>query len=810
MPGRVSPGKDTSAFMNRDWTKIVLTFLTILMLSALMSVNLLPDRISLRLGEISSKEVRAGRSVSYYDSTRTFLAREAARNGTYSSYDRDEGASFNAENIVKEFFDKIERDRNLIARRSATKTLATDKAMISLKSSNSSFSGQQLKSLLTVSPAVLLKLKENAAHGVRTAMMQGIQDKIDQTHPSRDLTHAIEDIDAANETILSPQDAGIVHEVVKLSLRHNLFFNLQKTVSSQETASRSVPPVYQPIYRGEKIIKEGEQVTQEHLDKFVALGLLNPRLALETGAGVFALAAVMVLLVVYFIARTLPKLYQDTRRLVLLAVIVLLSVVGLKIGGTLLGVSFSSGQIGYLGMMSVAAAGMLVSVLLDMHLAVLVVALLSVQSGLIMNHEIRFTVMTLMSSLVGIVSVGSGRNKNQLPQITASLAGANICLVLLLGLVLRDSYLEVFTGTVWAVGSAIFATFLYWFGTLSLEKPFGILTHTTLLEMSSSDRPLLRELCAVAPGTYAHSMMVGTLAEAGARSIEADSLLCKVGGYYHDIGKIKRPEFFIENQREGNVHGRLSPSLSALIITAHVRDGVEMANENRLPAEITDIVGQHHGTSLIRYFYHRALTDCSAEEATAVLEDRFRYPGPKPQTRESAIVMMADSVEAAARTLRRPKEEEVAALISSIVREKIDDGQFDDCGMTFQDVKKVMDAFQHVLTAMMHGRIDYPKDFPKTASGKPMEVGRSDLRPLSSGPNVAGETSAQPLGEMETEQDEGMNEGVSLSNLAIGNVNAAMMEVNGYGDSNGESGQRQESINPLKTVQSLLAPRKSK
>src|SRR5207302_6158761 len=138
--------------------------------------------------------------------------------------------------------------------------------------------------------------------------------------------------------------------------------------------------------------------------------------------------------------------------------------------------------------------------------------------------------------------------------------------------------------------SALFATFLFWFGVIVFEKPFGILTHTTLLEMSAFDRPLLKQLCALAPGTYAHSMMVGTLAEAGAQAIGADALLCRVGGYYHDLGKMRRPEFFVENQRNGNVHGRLSPSLSALIITAHVRDGLEIARENRLPREICNII----------------------------------------------------------------------------------------------------------------------------------------------------------------------------------------------------------------------------
>jgi putative nucleotidyltransferase with HDIG domain len=224
------------------------------------------------------------------------------------------------------------------------------------------------------------------------------------------------------------------------------------------------------------------------------------------------------------------------------------------------------------------------------------------------------------------------------------------------------------------------------------------------------DRPLLQQLCAVAPGTYAHSIMVGTLAEAGAQAIGADALLCKVGGYYHDIGKMKRPEFFVENQRNGNVHGRLSPSLSAIFITAHVRDGLEMAKEYKLPMEIRDIIASHHGTTLIGYFYHQALTDCGgSDEAPPGLEERFRYPGPKPGSREAAIVMLADSVEAATRCLERPKKERLEAEIARLVSGKIEDGQFDECSITFKDIKGISDAFVHVLEAMMHGRVSYPK-----------------------------------------------------------------------------------------------------
>ena len=219
---------------------------------------------------------------------------------------------------------------------------------------------------------------------------------------------------------------------------------------------------------------------------------------------------------------------------------------------------------------------------------------------------------------------------------------------------------------------------------------------------------------------------------------------------YMIVGKMKRPDFFVENQRRENVHGRLSPSLSALIITAHVRDGIEMAKEQRLPDEIRDIIAQHHGTTLIRYFYHQALADCGPEGIPPGLEASFRYPGPKPQGREAAIVMLADSIEAAARCLDSPTQERLQAQIDTIVRDKIEDGQLDECRLTFLDVKRISDAFLHVLLAMNHGRINYPAP-TANATGRPMEVSRPDLQPAAL-PTPPEETllEGMPIGGAET------------------------------------------------------------
>ncbi|MDA8096309.1 MAG: HDIG domain-containing protein, partial [Clostridia bacterium] len=224
--------------------------------------------------------------------------------------------------------------------------------------------------------------------------------------------------------------------------------------------------------------------------------------------------------------------------------------------------------------------------------------------------------------------------------------------------------------------------------------------------LSNPSQPLLRQLLLEAPGTYHHSIIVGNLAEAAADAVGGDSVAVRVGAYYHDVGKIRRPYFFIENQMSAeNPHDKIAPGLSTLILTSHVKDGVEMAREHKLPGKIVDIIEQHHGTSIINYFYHKALEQ---DEKNVVKADDFRYEGPKPQTREAAIVMLADAVEAGVRSLSNPTEGKIEGLVRKIVKDKLDDGQLEECDLNFQDLNRISSAFVRILTGIFHRRIEYP------------------------------------------------------------------------------------------------------
>jgi putative nucleotidyltransferase with HDIG domain len=257
-----------------------------------------------------------------------------------------------------------------------------------------------------------------------------------------------------------------------------------------------------------------------------------------------------------------------------------------------------------------------------------------------------------------------------------------------------------------------------------LESLLGVTTDLRLLELSNQNLPLLKRLSLEAPGTYQHSLAVSNLVEAGADAVGANALLLRVCSYYHDIGKLVKPQYFVENQRGINPHDELSPSMSALVIQSHVKEGLEMAGEAKLPLPIRQGIATHHGTKLIRYFFHKA--EESAEGKSEVRESDYRYPGPKPHTKELGILLLADAVEAAARTIERPTPNRLQGMIKKIFDNSLEDGQLDDSELTFSELDKVASAFLWVLTNMYHHRIDYPGfDFNRRTS--PSEQGSDQV-----------------------------------------------------------------------------------
>jgi putative nucleotidyltransferase with HDIG domain len=367
------------------------------------------------------------------------------------------------------------------------------------------------------------------------------------------------------------------------------------------------------------------------------------------------------------------------------------------------------------------AVGLLLSVLIDSGVATVVTAMTSMLAGVI-TGSMELAAYTFIGGLAGIIVIGRGERLSQFVQAGAAITVANVAVVVAYTIIDGASDLELFVQLLAACAVSAFGAAIASAGTFAvLGSVFGITTSYQLLELANPTQPLLRRLLLEAPGTYHHSLMVGNLAEQAAEAIAADALVTRVAAYYHDIGKLYDPMVFIENQAGAeNVHDDLSPEESAAMIVGHVARGIDIAYQYKLPKALIGFIPQHHGTSLMGYFYAKAREEAAAaagaaltspagrEAADKVDPRRFRHAGPKPQSREAAILMLADSVEASVRSLASHDEPAIRAMVSQIISDRLIDGQFDECDLTLRDLDRIRESFIQQLLAMYHRRIAYP------------------------------------------------------------------------------------------------------
>ncbi len=354
-----------------------------------------------------------------------------------------------------------------------------------------------------------------------------------------------------------------------------------------------------------------------------------------------------------------------------------------------------------------AALGMLSAVILNLRAGLLLVILGGLNVGLLTGFELSYTVVALVMGLFSLQPMLRLDQRTKFLTATGNVIVTGAAAILGAELLLDTPVVESLGLTLWAIPNGILSLVLTVSLLIVFEAAFNLTTPIRLLELANPAHPLLRRLMQVAPGTYNHSILMGNLAEAAAEAIGANALLARVGAYYHDIGKVMRPEYFIENQLHiKNPHDKLNPNISRLAITAHVRDGGELAKEYGLPRPITDIIRQHHGTSVLSYFYQKA----KETSVDAVAEESYRYEAEKPHSKEAAIIMLADSVEAAVKAMKSPTPKKLQGLISEVIKQKVDDGQLDQSGLSLGDLNRIREVFETSLWGVLGGRIPYPSD----------------------------------------------------------------------------------------------------
>jgi len=694
---------------------------------AIMATNFVPDQVALKAGEVAKKDVfYNGGTLTYTSEIKTTEARTRAAQEAPQIFRIDAQVLKNQETKIETYFKRIIDIKNDENEELKEETARIEK----LKEVLPEIPAGSLNALLEADNETITMLEAELKGIIRTRM----QDGVTLEHMEEVREQITGDIDALD--IKSSFKIFLQETVKNIELEPNKIYDPVATAQEVEAKLAQVKPVQVTIQPGEKIVDKGTVVTKEQIEALQLLGLQRNTAPFWTFVGLFGFVAIVYLLLIVYLTGYKPSVQKHELNLVLLGLIINVSLAIAKIV-TAIHISDRpefAVQLGY--GIPIAAASMLTAILIDNKTAVFVTVVLGLFTGVITNGQMAFGTVALIGGLVGVYRVSRLSQRAQLASASLFIGITNALTIVFLGLISNQPLAVIGIGTVMGLINGVLASVLT-IGTLPfLESAFRITTSVRLLELSNPSHPLLKRLMVEAPGTYHHSILVGNLAEAAADAIGADSLLVRVASYFHDIGKVKRPYFFIENQLPAEKpHDKIAPTLSTLIITSHVKDGVELAKEHKFPKIITDIIEQHHGTSLVSFFYHKAKESSKPEN---VLESDFRYQTPKPQNRETAIVMLADSVQAAVHVLEKPTKGHLESKVREIIKNKFEDGQLNQCDLTFKDLEIIAQNFVRVLHGMFHNRIEYPDQVAKEMERGKSKSGTVNREPAGQNPGNPG------------------------------------------------------------------------
>ncbi|WP_416149320.1 HD family phosphohydrolase [Salipaludibacillus sp. HK11] len=513
---------------------------------------------------------------------------------------------------------------------------------------------------------------------------------------------------------VSPQLSRAMVEISRFGVTANYMLDEEATVEARELASEFIEPAM--IREGQLIVEEGQVITSELYQQLSLVGLTEDINMIYPYIGLAIIVILLVSMLAYYLNDAKTTLQSNNTHLLMYTLIFTLTLVLLK----LVSMMHVLGLNGITYIAPVAMGTILITTLIHSRVALFTSMVFAVIASIMFNSQgsgivdYSHAIFVFFSGVSGVFFLNKSHQVMRMLQTGIFVSFINVLVVIAMIMLKNAQYGWIEIGS--NLGFAAMAGFISVVLAIGLlpffEAGFGILSTTKLIELSNPNHPLLRKILLEAPGTYHHSVIVANLAEGACESIGANGLLARVGAYYHDLGKTRRPHFFIENQLKiDNPHDTISPKLSKTIIIAHPYDGAELLKKHKLPKELVDIAEQHHGTTLLKYFYHKAKQESPEEE---IHEIDYRYPGPRAKTKESAIVGIADSVEAAVRSMQKPTEEKIELLVRKIVTDRLEDGQFDECDLTLKELSMVATSVCETLQGTFHSRIEYPEgDIPK-------------------------------------------------------------------------------------------------
>ncbi len=752
--------------------KALLLTVVSLVLAVLMTPSFTVESPCLRLGDVCDQNIKAKRDFLVEDEEATAKKREEAVRQSVIVYDLDEGLSGqiverleNAFNLMRDYLTSLD-SQSLSGISDEKITTGTHIAPENLSSLVLSSAGQHIlrkkKDLegalgCQISGEIFTSLLERqfnldvqlrVAQIIKNSLDRGIVSTKAWVRQNRGDSLVIRKIGSGEEFMVPPPfpysdleetrklivmqaiEAGrdvkemmAITSLVSQLLQPNLTFNLDETDRRREEAYLSVKPVFIKISRNEMLVREGQRIGAEEMLKlrFHQTGGADKHF-LFVFFTLFAFNAVCIGVVVQVIKRHLPLIRMDFYDMLFLGIMLVFLLMLCRAGllvGDLIGDNYGPFSAKtFLYAVPLSAGAMTACIFFGVTVSLIFSLVFTLFAGMIFGKDFGLFFYFMIGSFVAAHGVSPCRNR-MAPIKAGLLVGLANVILIVLSAFLQDQwvFLRVVTNAFFGLSGGIFAGMLVTGFSPLAEMLFGYTTDIKLLELATMDQPLLQGLMVEAPGTYHHSIIVGNMVEAAAKSIGANSLLAKVAAYYHDIGKTRKPLYFIENQvdRE-NRHEKLAPSMSSLILISHVKDGVELAKQHRLGKEIINIISQHHGQSFISYFYNKAVESrekAKAQNPRATLlppieMDDYRYPGPKPQTKEAGLVMLADVVEAACRSLTEPTPARIKGQVNRLINSIFSDGQLDDCELTLKDLHQIAKHFNQILATIHHKRIEYP------------------------------------------------------------------------------------------------------
>jgi len=682
------------SFGNTAFSKIILVIITYLSILIIFLISdFLPQTYNIREGDIVQEDILIIERGEYIDPLETEHKRDIAEKDAGAVYYIDPLVAPTVRNRINNIFSKI-------------REVQKNKELVRLEDKVNWFK-IQLDNIIDRKPPYYilvtlikaddkeLELLENSTHLIVKYVMAW---HINQSQLPEALTMIEE---KSSELPFSEEYGKAIEEIAKAVILPNSLIDVEETQKLKERAREQAEPVKVSVKPGEIIISRGATIDAYHIDILRQLGMLERGLNFREILGISLLLCLIFCMLGIYIYRLEKEVFYSTKSLLFFSLILTGHLIFSRL---LLGIS------DYL--ICLPAAAMFLSILYDYRFAVIFSLVIAMIFALFPGNQLSFVIIALIGSIAGAFSVTRITKRLDLLIAGCVVGLVNFITILAFSLInysnfwlmMKNSFLYGFGG------GLLLSAFIVLPLLPIFEKYFDFVPQIRLLELSNQQEPLLQKLLMEAPGTFQHSLIVANLAEKVAGELGANALLTRVGALYHDVGKIKRPTFFVENQSGENPHDKITPTLSSLILHSHVKDGLELAKKYKLPKAIQDFIPQHQGTGLVTYFYHKAK---QGEYGDSVEEKDFRYPGPKPQSKEAAILMVSDCVEAASRTLEKPTPARIEGLVEKIISKCLEDGQFDECDLSFKDLSVMTEVLTQTVTTMYHKRVEYPEEAKK-------------------------------------------------------------------------------------------------